>query len=291
MCVCVCVCTLCVCVCACVCVQAHEIASAADNLWDEDAIRKLIDFGWSPVQDGDFVPSLYAEDGTLFPLAPTFTGSVMLGVNNNEGALIKTWRIPVAAKLDPDIETKLGDPEFFKNRFLPEVMAQMFKSLPEDLPSFDTAAEVVAFEYSDRNNTSRGVSRPSLYNAFGEQAYIAPSFLFLREWLKAGSESSAGSDRRKVLAYVFDNYPDLPVDEPGLAGMKHGDDAAYTFASLETKLQGLGASEDVIAKETELGKSFRKLLTNFAKSGYVVVWSLLDWLQNRKIEITCCEFG
>ena len=132
----------------CLCVQAHEIASAADKLWDEDAIRKLIDFGWAPVEDGDFVPSLYAGDGTLLPLTPTFTGSVMLGVNNNEGALLKTWRIPEAAKLDPDIETKLDDPDFLKDRFLPEVMAQMFKSLPEELPSFKTAAEVVAFMYT-----------------------------------------------------------------------------------------------------------------------------------------------
>ncbi|KAL8595280.1 hypothetical protein ACOMHN_020033 [Nucella lapillus] len=73
-----------------ICAQALQIALASGSLWTDDVVRYLIDFGWGPVEDGDFVPSLYHPDGAPLPLTRAFTGSLMLGANNNEGALLET---------------------------------------------------------------------------------------------------------------------------------------------------------------------------------------------------------
>ncbi|XP_076466623.1 carboxylesterase 1E-like [Babylonia areolata] len=243
---------------------AIQISGASGRLWG-DAIRQLIDFGWSPVEDGDFVPYLYHSDGSPRPLSPAFTGSLMLGNNNNEGGLLKLWRFKVASFIDPNIESELRDAEFFTYRYLPEVLAQMFKSLPDDSPSFQTTSEAVTCVYKDSNSST--ISAEELYHQFGDQAYVAPTFLFLEQWLNAS--------RSPVFVYIFDNYPGIPRGE-GLEGMWHADDLYYTFHGVGPWLKRYGMPAHVVTREAKVALNFRKLLTNFAKSGNPVRPVALD---------------
>ncbi|KAL8595281.1 hypothetical protein ACOMHN_020034 [Nucella lapillus] len=136
----------------------------------------------------------------------------------------------------------------------------MFKALPRDSPSFGTAARAATCLYRNGDSSDTPVTAGALYAMYGDQAYVAPLFRFVDQWL------NAFRPRGRVYVYVWDNYPGVPRGA-GLGGMQHGDDVPYTFGVIDAKLRAGGAPADVNARETRLSHNFRTLLTSFAKSG------------------------
>ncbi|XP_070191761.1 carboxylesterase 4A-like [Littorina saxatilis] len=199
--------------------------------------------GWSPVTDGDFV--LRYKDTT------TFTGPVMIGLNNYEGGLLVSMSRRL---LGPDMNTR----SFYRNQVLKKTLGDAFLDLTTsaDPRDVDTALDVLDCVYRVENSTDVIVPDEELAALVGDATIVVCSLQLL----------DAGPTTSSAYLYYFDHYPDTPG---GQNGMDHGWDIDYTFGfrrglrAFVSPFSKVNVSQD----DLELAGWFRSLLTNFAKTG------------------------
>ncbi|XP_019632301.1 PREDICTED: cholinesterase 2-like [Branchiostoma belcheri] len=219
--------------------EVQDMVACLQSRSAEDIVNNqpqaLLDFGFTPVVDGNFLPS---HPSDMAEERPPPTVDVMAGFTTNEGSLF------IAR------ETSLGfnrstDSFINKNQYIKTIQA-----LLPTLNEFGTDA--VAFEYTDW----RGLDNPAVYrdaaeNMVGDYSFKCPVIEASLARARVGG---------KVYMYQF-NHVVSTLPPPPWTGAQHTSEIAMVFGL------PLDSSQNYTPDEDRLSRTMMRFWTNFAKTG------------------------
>ncbi|CAH1252582.1 BCHE [Branchiostoma lanceolatum] len=208
-------------------------SSSAEDIVDNQP-RGFLDFGFTPVVDGNFLPS----DPSDLAARDRSNVDVMAGFTTNEGSMFIGR------------ETSLGyDPSMdsFINK------TQYVKTIQALLPSLNEfGVDAVAFEYTDwRSLEKPAVYRDAAENMVGDYSFKCPVIEASLARARAGG---------KVYMYQF-NHVISNLPPSSWAGVTHSSDVAMVFGLT------LDPNRNFTLEEDRLAMKMTRLWTNFVKTG------------------------
>lgn len=168
-----------------------------------------------PVVDGDVVPkhpSVLMNDKAYLREVGALDRSYIVGFTNNEALLFAEIFFQNRAADKTSINTVEN-----AEAHLDDVLNDHFyRGAPDEFRA------VAAYEYLYPRTEDGRPPLQNVLNIMGDYNFVVPGVQFARKLISADSQT-------KVFMYLFDHYPKLNSNSPGIVGSSHAMEVAYLF--------------------------------------------------------------
>ncbi|XP_025083330.1 bile salt-activated lipase-like isoform X2 [Pomacea canaliculata] len=210
--------------------------------------RALIDYGFIPTVDGEFVrknPADMLNDNEYLQQIGFYDRDYLSGVVNNEGGTLSTLVLQLTSN-----DSVILKPEFYDLDLVPLVIEQKFGNTSA------VVEEVVRFFYTyPRYSDIALLDKKQVLDTAGDAGFYVPLIEFARAVARGRSSS------RRNLVYLFEHYPTYFSD--GYLGTPHSYEMMYEF-DIDWFL--VNASLWTVDDE-RLREVFMSVIVDFVKSG------------------------
>lgn len=244
-------------------VSIDDIINATYAMDYDDIAWSLIDFAWLPVVDGDFIPDSplkLLNNARYLETTDFYNVDTLVGVTNNEGALLYSWRIPDVQQYHPTAQVNVSklvhERKFYRKKFLPAIFKQLFLSNKNHV--LVKTAEFYYRNWTQTNNNYVGFSE--LFGAFGDSTMVVPVLEHVKQRLRAPTDSPG-----RTFVYLFAHDPQYRNNSI-VKGLGHGEDLLYVFGFTK-ELRSIFDVNVVTEIDRQLSNTVMIFWTNFAKYG------------------------